>query len=115
YELMMKCWNSEPEKRPSFHSLSDTVASLLPSGYKRCYERVNHDFLKSDHPAVTRVQCTDNEDVYMGVLYKNQGKLKDRESGFDEQRHSSDSGYIIPLPDLDPLSNEEYSKRNRHR
>ncbi len=31
----MKCWNSEPEKRPSFHSLSDTVASLLPSGYTR--------------------------------------------------------------------------------
>ncbi|KAI2651924.1 Platelet-derived growth factor receptor alpha [Labeo rohita] len=104
YELMMKCWNSEPEKRPSFHNLSDTVASLLPSGYKRCYERVNHDFLKSDHPAVTRVQCIDNDDAYMGVLYKNQGKLKDRESGFDEQRLSSDSGYIIPLPDLDPLS-----------
>uniref|UniRef100_A0A673M7M5 Platelet-derived growth factor receptor alpha n=1 Tax=Sinocyclocheilus rhinocerous TaxID=307959 RepID=A0A673M7M5_9TELE len=114
YELMMKCWNSEPEKRPSFHSLSDTVTSLLPSGYKRCYERVNHDFLKSDHPAVTRVQCTDNDDAYMGGLYKNQGKLKDRESGFDEQRLSSDSGYIIPLPDLDPLSNEDYSKRNRH-
>uniref|UniRef100_A0A671LUN5 Platelet-derived growth factor receptor alpha n=1 Tax=Sinocyclocheilus anshuiensis TaxID=1608454 RepID=A0A671LUN5_9TELE len=114
YELMMKCWNSEPEKRPSFHSLSDTVASLLPSGYKRCYERVNHDFLKSDHPAVTRVQCIDNDDAYMGVLYKNQGKMKDRESGFDEQRLSSDSGYIIPLPDLDPLSNEDYNKRNRH-
>uniref|UniRef100_A0A8C2D8W9 Platelet-derived growth factor receptor alpha n=1 Tax=Cyprinus carpio TaxID=7962 RepID=A0A8C2D8W9_CYPCA len=114
YELMMKCWNSEPEKRPSFHSLSDTVASLLPSGYKRCYERVNRDFLKSDHPAVTRVQCIDNDDAYMGVLYKNQGKMKDRESGFDEQRLSSDSGYIIPLPDLDPLSNEDYSKRNRH-
>lgn len=114
YELMMKCWNSEPEKRPSFHSLSDTVASLLPSGFKRCYERVNHDFLKSDHPAVTRVQCIDNDDAYMGVLYKNQGKMKNRESGFDEQRLSSDSGYIIPLPDLDPLSNEDYSKRNRH-
>ncbi|KAK9956390.1 hypothetical protein ABG768_014126 [Culter alburnus] len=115
YELMMKCWNSEPEKRPSFHCLSDMVASLLPSGYKRCYERVNHDFLKSDHPAVTRVQCIDSDDdAYMGVLYKNQGKLKDRESGFDEQRLSSDSGYIIPLPDLDPLSNEDYSKRNRH-
>ncbi|TRY94941.1 hypothetical protein DNTS_013092 [Danionella cerebrum] len=83
---------------------------------KNCYERVNHDFLKSDHPAVTRVQCTDNddEDAYMGVLYKNQGKMKNRESGFDEQRLSSDSGYIIPLPDLDPLSDEEYTKRNRH-
>ncbi|XP_057209767.1 platelet-derived growth factor receptor alpha isoform X2 [Triplophysa rosa] len=114
YELMMKCWNSEPEKRPSFHGLSETVTSLLPSGYKRSYERVNRDFLKSDHPAVTRVQCVDNDDEYMGALYKNQGKLKNRESGFDEQRLSSDSGYIIPLPDLDPLSDEEYGKRNRH-
>lgn len=33
--MMMKCWNSEPEKRPSFLGLSDTVASLLPPGYKR--------------------------------------------------------------------------------
>ncbi|KAL2089879.1 hypothetical protein ACEWY4_014567 [Coilia grayii] len=118
YEMMTKCWNSEPEKRPSFLSLSDTVASLLPTGYKRSYERMNHDFLKSDHPAVTRVQRmssgSDDDDAYIGVTYKNQGKLKDRESGFDEQRLSSDSGYIIPLPDLDPLSDEEYSKRNRH-
>ncbi|XP_030627008.1 platelet-derived growth factor receptor alpha [Chanos chanos] len=114
YEMMMKCWNSEPEKRPSFLSLSESVAALLPSGYKRSYERVNCDFLKSDHPAVTRVQCVQNNEAYVDVAYKNQGKLKDRESGFDEQRLSSDSGYIIPLPDLDPLSDEEYSKRNRH-
>ena len=77
---------------------------------------MNNDFLKSDHPAVTRVQRMgddDDEEAYIGVTYKNQGKLKDRESGFDEQRLSSDSGYIIPLPDLDPMSDEEYSKRNR--
>ncbi|XP_068174610.1 platelet-derived growth factor receptor alpha [Antennarius striatus] len=113
YEMMMKCWNSEPEKRPSFLGVSDTIASLLPSNYKRHYERVNHEFLKSDHPAVTRV-CVDNDDAYIGITYKNQGKLKDRESGFDEQRLSSDSGYIIPLPDLDPISDDEYGKRNRH-
>lgn len=35
YDMMMKCWNSEPEKRPSFLGLSDTVASLLPSSYKK--------------------------------------------------------------------------------
>lgn len=112
YEVMMRCWNSEPEKRPSFLGLSETVAALLPSSYKRHYERVNHEFLKSDHPAVTRM-CTENDD-YIGITYKNQGKLKDRESGFDEQRLSSDSGYIIPLPDLDPISDDEYGKRNRH-
>ncbi|XP_032381838.1 platelet-derived growth factor receptor alpha [Etheostoma spectabile] len=113
YEMMMKCWNSEPEKRPTFLGLSETVSSLLPSSYKRHYERVNHEFLKSDHPAVTRV-CVENDDAYIGITYKNQGKLKDRESGFDEQRLSSDSGYIIPLPDLDPVSDDECGKRNRH-
>ncbi|XP_034036396.1 platelet-derived growth factor receptor alpha [Thalassophryne amazonica] len=113
YEVMMKCWNSEPEKRPSFMGLSESVASLLPSSYKRHYERVNHEFLKSDHPVVTRVRL-ENDDAYIGITYKNQGKLKDRESGFDEQRLSSDSGYIIPLPDLDPTSDDDYGKRNRH-
>ncbi len=83
-------------------------------GLLQHYERVNHEFLKSDHPAVTRV-CMENDDAYIGITYKNQGKLKDRESGFDEQRLSSDSGYIIPLPDLDPISDDEYGKRNRHR
>lgn len=91
-------------------SFNETI-SLSPL---QQYERVNHEFLKSDHPAVTRV-CVDNDDAYIGIAYKNQGKLKDRESGFVEQRHSSDSGYIIPLPDLDPISDEEYGKRNRHR
>uniref|UniRef100_A0A8C6M2S2 receptor protein-tyrosine kinase n=1 Tax=Nothobranchius furzeri TaxID=105023 RepID=A0A8C6M2S2_NOTFU len=114
YEMMMKCWNSEPDKRPSFMGLSESVASLLPSSYKKHYEKVNHDFLKSDHPAVTRV-CVETDADYVDIPYKNQGKLKDRESGFDEQRLSSDSGYIIPLPDLDPVSDEEYGKRNRHR
>uniref|UniRef100_A0A1A8UQB2 Platelet-derived growth factor receptor alpha n=1 Tax=Nothobranchius furzeri TaxID=105023 RepID=A0A1A8UQB2_NOTFU len=113
YEMMMKCWNSEPDKRPSFMGLSESVASLLPSSYKKHYEKVNHDFLKSDHPAVTRV-CVETDADYVDIPYKNQGKLKDRESGFDEQRLSSDSGYIIPLPDLDPVSDEEYGKRNRH-
>ncbi|KAK1175956.1 platelet-derived growth factor receptor alpha-like [Acipenser oxyrinchus oxyrinchus] len=113
YEMMMRCWSSEPEKRPSFCSLSNTVASLLPVEYKKSYEKVNCDFLKSDHPAVTRMKA-ETEDAYIGVMYKNEDKLKDRESGFDEQRLSSDSGYIIPLPDLDPVSDDEYSKRNRH-
>ncbi|KAF4070920.1 hypothetical protein AMELA_G00279030 [Ameiurus melas] len=114
YELMVKCWNNEPDKRPSFHNLSESVATLLPCGYKRSYERVNTDFLKSDHPAVTRVQCVQSDETYLGVAYKNQCKMRERESGFEEQRLSSDSGYIIPLPDLEPLSDEEYTKRNRH-
>lgn len=113
YEIMVKCWNSEPEKRPSFYNLSEIVESLLPGEYKKCYETVLHDFLKSDHPAVTRMR-SDSDNSYIGVTYKNEHKMKDRESGFDEQRLSADSGYIIPLPDIDPVSEDESGKRNRH-
>ncbi|KAL7981775.1 hypothetical protein Chor_000832 [Crotalus horridus] len=102
YDIMVKCWNSEPEKRPSFYHLSEIVESLLPGEYK-----------KSDHPAVTRMRV-DCDNPYIGVTYKNEDKLKDRESGFDEQRLSADSGYIIPLPDIDPVSEDELGKRNRH-
>ncbi|KAG7259879.1 hypothetical protein CRUP_021524 [Coryphaenoides rupestris] len=38
YEVMMRCWNSEPEKRPSFLGLTEAVASLLPPSYKRTSE-----------------------------------------------------------------------------
>uniref|UniRef100_H3AL18 receptor protein-tyrosine kinase n=1 Tax=Latimeria chalumnae TaxID=7897 RepID=H3AL18_LATCH len=113
YDIMVKCWNSEPDKRPSFVHLSDIVGNLLPKEYKKSYEKVHHDFLKSDHPAVTRVRS--NSDAYIGVTYKNEDKLKDRESGYDEQRLSADSGYIIPLPDIEPVSEDDMGKRNRHR
>lgn len=35
YEIMVKCWNSEPEKRPSFYHLSEIVENLLPGQYKK--------------------------------------------------------------------------------
>ncbi|XP_063166623.1 platelet-derived growth factor receptor alpha [Candoia aspera] len=113
YDIMVKCWNSEPEKRPSFYHLSEIVENLLPGEYKKSYDRIHLDFLKSDHPAVTRMRV-DCDNAYIGVTYKNEDKLKDRESGFDEQRLSADSGYIIPLPDIDPVSEDELGKRNRH-
>ena len=104
---------------PTPSSTSCSPSPPPPSLLLQCYDRVNQDFLKSDHPAVTRV-CVDadsavDDDAYIGIAYKNHSKLKERESGFDEQRLSSDSGYIIPLPDLEPMSDDEYGKRNRHR
>lgn len=115
YEIMVQCWNSEPEKRPSFYHLSEIVENLLPRQYKKSYEKIHLDFLKSDHPAVARMRV-DSDNSYIGVTYKNEDdKLKDWEGGLDEQRLSADSGYIIPLPDIDPVPEEEdLGKRNRH-
>uniref|UniRef100_A0A8B9J072 receptor protein-tyrosine kinase n=1 Tax=Amazona collaria TaxID=241587 RepID=A0A8B9J072_9PSIT len=95
YEIMVKCWNSEPEKRPSFYHLSEIVESLLPGEYKK----------------VSSLEFF----LFSICCFRGNYKLKDRESGFDEQRLSADSGYIIPLPDIDPVSEDELGKRNRHR
>lgn len=114
YDLMVKCWNSEPEKRPSFSCLAEIIGCLLPEGYKKSYRQMNDDFLKSDHPAVARMRV-ESTDPYIGINYSNEEKKKDRESGFDEQRLSADSGYIIPLPDIDPITDSDpTSSRNRH-
>ncbi|XP_029801562.1 platelet-derived growth factor receptor alpha isoform X2 [Suricata suricatta] len=115
YEIMVKCWHSEPEKRPSFYHLSEIVENLLPGQYKKSYEKIHLDFLKSDHPAVARMRV-DSDNAYIGVTYKHEeDKLKDWEGSLDEQRLSADSGYIIPLPDIDPVPEEEdLGKRNRH-
>lgn len=115
YDIMVQCWNSEPEKRPSFYHLSEIVENLLPGQYKKSYEKIHLDFLKSDHPAVARMRV-DSDNAYIGVTYKNEeDKLKEWEGGLDEQRLSADSGYIIPLPDIDPVPEEEdLGKRNRH-
>lgn len=82
------------------------------------YEKIHLDFLKSDHPAVARMRV-DSDNAYVGVTYKNEeDKLKDWDGGLGEQRLSADSGYIIPLPDIDPMPEEEEEdggKRNRHR
>lgn len=118
YEIMVKCWNSEPEKRPSFYHLSEIVENLLPGQYKKSYEKIHLDFLKSDHPAVARMRI-DSDHAYIGVPYKNEDdKMKGWEGTLDEQRLSADSGYIIPLPDIDPVPEEEeeedLGKRDRH-
>ncbi|XP_069780757.1 platelet-derived growth factor receptor alpha [Narcine bancroftii] len=114
YDLMVKCWNSEPEKRPSFTRLAEIIGGLLPEAYKKSYKQMNDDFLKSDHPAVARMR-SESSDPYIGINYSNEDKKKDWESGIDEQRLSADSGYIIPLPDIDPVTESDPgSSRNRH-
>ncbi|CAI5651989.1 unnamed protein product [Oreochromis niloticus] len=56
YEIMKKCWDEKFEKRPEFSFLVHSVGNMLTDSYKKKYNQVNENFMKSDHPAVARTK-----------------------------------------------------------
>ncbi|KAG7518131.1 platelet-derived growth factor receptor beta [Solea senegalensis] len=56
YDIMRKCWDEKFETRPDFSFLVHTVGNMLTDSYKKRYNQVSDNFIKSDHPAVTRTK-----------------------------------------------------------
>ncbi|XP_068450441.1 platelet-derived growth factor receptor beta [Clinocottus analis] len=56
YDIMKRCWDEKFEKRPDFSFLVHSVGNMLADSYTKKYNQVNDNFLKSDHPAVTRTK-----------------------------------------------------------
>nr|AEJ88359.1 EBF1-PDGFRB fusion protein [Homo sapiens] len=97
YEIMQKCWEEKFEIRPPFSQLVLLLERLLGEGYKKKYQQVDEEFLRSDHPAILRSQARlpgfhglrsplDTSSVLYTAVQPNEG----------------DNDYIIPLPDPKP-------------
>ncbi|KAK0150297.1 Platelet-derived growth factor receptor beta [Merluccius polli] len=56
YDIMGKCWDEKFEKRPEFSFLVHTMGNMLTDCYKKRYNQVSDNFLKSEHPAVARTK-----------------------------------------------------------
>ncbi|KAM9331690.1 platelet-derived growth factor receptor beta-like isoform 2-T4 [Pholidichthys leucotaenia] len=54
YELMMLCWDQQPQSRPSFSSLVVSVGNMLTDDFRQRYQRLTDDFLKGASSAVLR-------------------------------------------------------------
>ncbi|KAM5300489.1 platelet-derived growth factor receptor beta isoform 2-T2 [Ctenodactylus gundi] len=102
YEIMQKCWEEKFEIRPPFSQLVLLLERLLGEGYKKKYQQVDEEFLRSDHPAILRSQARlpgshglrsplDSSSVLYTAVQPNEG----------------DNDYIIPLPDPKPEVAEE--------
>ncbi|XP_048187298.1 platelet-derived growth factor receptor beta [Perognathus longimembris pacificus] len=97
YEIMQKCWEEKFEIRPPFSQLVLLLERLLGEGYKKKYQQVDEEFLRSDHPAILRSQARfpgfqglrpplDTSSVLYTAV----------------QPNGADNDYIIPLPDPKP-------------
>lgn len=47
YELMVSCWNLEPEKRPTFSEVSETLTTFVSQGTD--YERLQTKEINDDY------------------------------------------------------------------
>ncbi|KAM6224242.1 platelet-derived growth factor receptor beta [Rhynchocyon petersi] len=102
YEIMQKCWEEKFEIRPPFSQLVLLLEKLLGEGYKKKYQQVDEEFLRSNHPAILRSQARlpgfhglhstlDTSSVLYTAVQPNEG----------------DNDYIIPLPDPKPEIGDE--------
>ncbi|XP_078719121.1 platelet-derived growth factor receptor alpha isoform X1 [Lampetra fluviatilis] len=118
YDFMVRCWNADAEKRPTFSRLSDMMAKLMPGGFQKSYEKQGEEF-HLHHPAVARLRAA-SDLSYVGVAYSPAGKGGGAGGGgglhasdeLSEQRSDTDSGYIIPLPDIEPPSMDDGHSHN---
>ncbi|XP_058504513.1 platelet-derived growth factor receptor beta-like [Solea solea] len=54
YELITRCWEEEPQSRPSFSSMVVSVGNMMTDEHNKRYIQLTQDFLKGDNPAVVR-------------------------------------------------------------
>uniref|UniRef100_A0A8D0DUR3 receptor protein-tyrosine kinase n=1 Tax=Salvator merianae TaxID=96440 RepID=A0A8D0DUR3_SALMN len=106
YEIMQKCWEEKFEIRPSFSQLVVLMGDLLADSYKKRYQQVNEEFLKSDHPAVVRTRPR-----HIGL---NNSRPSPEYSASSSsvlytavEQNGLDNDYIIPLPDPKPEGTSE--------
>ncbi|XP_020819867.1 platelet-derived growth factor receptor beta isoform X1 [Phascolarctos cinereus] len=97
YEIMQKCWEEKFEIRPSFSQLVILMEGLLGEGYKKKYQQVDEEFLRSDHPAILRTRAQ------LPAFGGPRGPLNTSSVLYTAvQQNEGDNDYIIPLPDPKP-------------
>ncbi|XP_068958831.1 platelet-derived growth factor receptor beta [Petaurus breviceps papuanus] len=97
YEIMQKCWEEKFEIRPSFSQLVILMEGLLGEGYKKKYQQVDEEFLRSDHPAILRTRAQ------LPTFGGPRGPLDTSSVLYTAvQQNEGDNDYIIPLPDPKP-------------
>uniref|UniRef100_A0A8C6UA48 receptor protein-tyrosine kinase n=1 Tax=Neogobius melanostomus TaxID=47308 RepID=A0A8C6UA48_9GOBI len=116
YEIMKKCWDEKYEKRPEFSSLVHSVGNMLSDSYKKKYNQVNENFMKSEHPAVVRAKPRLSSPFPSSPVFVSPSPLN-RSSPLGQHqtptafRHQqtdpqdvlpSYNEYIIPIPDPKP-------------
>ncbi|KAE8287831.1 Platelet-derived growth factor receptor beta [Larimichthys crocea] len=107
FDLMKQCWEEKPQFRPSFSSLVASVGNMLSDDYKKCYQQLTENFMKSENPAVVRSRLSPSIAV---------GDLTDGETDTNgspdpqvnshllkvepEEAGPSHGTYIIPITDI---------------
>ncbi|XP_070712142.1 platelet-derived growth factor receptor beta-like [Pempheris klunzingeri] len=102
FDLMMRCWEEEPQSRPSFSSLVVSVGDMLTDDFKKRYVQLTEDFLDGDSPAVVRSRAAGDLSAGASDTHGSpapQVNVHLLGEG-PQQADTSYSTYIIPISDI---------------
>lgn len=89
FDLMTRCWEEEPQSRPSFTSLAVSVGNLLPDDYKKHYGQLAENFLTSHQSPGRPTEGSPASQAEAHLM-----EAEPVEAG------PSQSSYIIPVSDV---------------
>ncbi|XP_068187623.1 platelet-derived growth factor receptor beta-like isoform X2 [Antennarius striatus] len=103
--LMKKCWEEEPQSRPSFSSLVVSFGNMLTDDYKKCYLQLTEDFLKGENPAVVRSRLSQSKAAGDPADKQSEGSPAPQVDislleADPEEAGPSHGTYIIPVNDI---------------
>ncbi|XP_060941738.1 platelet-derived growth factor receptor beta-like [Limanda limanda] len=106
FQLMTRCWEAEPQLRPSFSSLIVSIGNLLSEEHNKRYIRLTEDFLKD--PAVVRsrqspIRSAEDQADTQGspaLPVKRHMSEAGLEEAEPEEAGPSHGTYIIPISDI---------------
>ncbi|XP_042370011.1 platelet-derived growth factor receptor beta-like [Plectropomus leopardus] len=97
---MRRCWEEDPQDRPSFSSLIVSVGNMLTDEYKKHYVQLTEDFLRGEHPAVVGSRLTPSRDQTDRQTYTNESPAPRMLEAGPEEAGPSHGTYIIPVSDI---------------
>ncbi|CAB1421741.1 unnamed protein product [Pleuronectes platessa] len=106
FQLMTRCWEAEPQLRPSFSSLIVSIGNLLSEEHNKRYIRLTKNFLKD--PAVVRsrqslIRSAEDQTDTQGspaLPVKRHMTEAGLEEAGPEEAGPSHGTYIIPISDI---------------
>ncbi|GIX95041.1 vascular endothelial growth factor receptor 2 [Caerostris extrusa] len=125
YHIMQDCWQDNPDDRPEFSQLSDTLGGLIETGVKQHYIDLNAPYLEMNNKMQnhTYLNLPDDEGrssptrLYMNSVTNSSffyDTVPPVKRSVSDEAESKETLEDVPMIQLDTIKENQYEKNAQH-